>query len=59
MPKTLQEVKAGLECCQMDTLRCCDCPYWPHAMCQDMLRSDALYWIDELEDWRSKWRGEA
>ena len=49
MPKTLQETKAGLKCCHLDTLMCCDCPYWPHTMCQDILRSDALYWLDELE----------
>ena len=51
--KTLQETKAGLECCAYNNgfqTSCSQCPYDHTGMeCIDRMASDALYWLDELE----------
>lgn len=64
MPKTFEEVKHAVELCGCRT-ECKRCPYvelgseWNRWACSMHLMWDVLYWFDELEDWRSKWRGEA
>lgn len=56
MPKTPDEIKKGLECCNYDCLMpCAPCPYHEVYRCATAVRSDALALIQQLEAQVPRW----
>lgn len=49
--KTPEEIKKGLECCaSLDEKECEACPYKPDRVCGETKNSDALAYIQQLEE---------
>ena len=53
--RTPEEIKKGLECCNMHQCPLLECPYFNDELCGESLNTDALALIQHLESAQPKW----